>query len=57
MAGYRVNNNLDLQLHGNNLLNKDYVERVRQLCGNAARSSAIEYDDTRSAVVKATYSF
>lgn len=57
MVGYRVNDDLDLQLNVNNLFNKDYVERVRQQNGNAARSSAIEYGDARSAIVSATYSF
>jgi catecholate siderophore receptor len=33
------------------------VERVRQQNGTAARSSAIEYGDARSAVVSASYRF
>lgn len=57
MVGYQVNDDLELQLNVNNLFNKDYVERVRQQNGNAARSSAIEYGDARSAIVSATYSF
>lgn len=57
MVGYQVNDDLELQLNVNNLFNKDYVERVRQQNGNAARSSAIEYGDARSAIASATYSF
>lgn len=57
MVGYRVNENLDLQLNVNNLFDKDYVERVRQQNGTAARSSAIEYGDARSAILSATYAF
>ncbi|WP_342246047.1 TonB-dependent receptor [Pseudomonas sp. OTU5201] len=57
MVGYRVNENLDLQLNVNNLFDKDYVERVRQQNGTDARSSAIEYGDARSAILTASYSF
>ncbi|OEC38589.1 TonB-dependent receptor [Pseudomonas sp. 1D4] len=57
MLGYKVNENLDLQLNVNNLFDKDYVERVRQQNGTNARSSAIEYGDARSAILSATYSF
>ncbi|MDD1506850.1 TonB-dependent receptor [Pseudomonas sp. CNPSo 3701] len=57
MVGYTVNENLDLQLNVNNLFDEDYVERVRQQAGAAARSSAIEYGDGRSALLSATYSF
>lgn len=57
MLAYQVNDDLDLQLNVNNLFNKDYVERVRQQNGNAARSSAIEYGDARSAILSATYAF
>lgn len=57
MVGYKVNDNLDLQLNVNNLFDEDYVERVRQQAGAAARSSAIEYGDGRSALLSATYSF
>ncbi|HCN44910.1 MAG TPA: TonB-dependent siderophore receptor [Pseudomonas sp.] len=57
MVAYRVNENLDLQLNVNNLFDKDYVERVRQQNGTAARSSAIEYGDARSAILSATYAF
>ena len=57
MVGYKVNENLDLQLNVNNLFDEDYVERVRQQAGAAARSSAIEYGDGRSALLSATYSF
>ncbi|MNQ67858.1 putative TonB-dependent receptor BfrD precursor [compost metagenome] len=64
MLGYKVSETLDLQLNLNNLFDKDYVERVRTQVGNsvgekttAARSSAIEYGDARSAVLSATLSF
>ncbi|MCQ4347684.1 TonB-dependent siderophore receptor [Pseudomonas stutzeri] len=57
MVGYRVNRNLDLQLNLNNLLDEDYVERVRQTPGAATRSSAIEYGDGRSAILSANYAF
>ncbi len=57
MVAYKVNENLDLQLNVNNLFDKDYVERVRQQNGTAARSSAIEYGDARSAILSATYAF
>lgn len=57
MVAYRVNDNVDLQLNVNNLFDKAYVERVRQVNGNAARSSAIEYGDARSAIVSAAYRF
>ena len=57
MLGYKVNENLDLQLNVNNLFDKDYVERVRAQAGTAARSSAIEYGDGRTALLSATYSF
>jgi catecholate siderophore receptor len=57
MVGYKVSDNLDLQLNVNNLFDEDYVERVRQNIGTTARSSAIEYGDARSAMLSATYSF
>ena len=57
MVGYQVSNNLDLQLNLNNLFDEDYVERVRQTPGTAARSSALEYGDGRSAILSANYSF
>ncbi|MCY1493768.1 putative TonB-dependent receptor BfrD [compost metagenome] len=57
MIGYRVSEELDLQLNVNNLFDKDYVERVRQQNGTDARSSAIEYGDARSAILTASYSF
>jgi catecholate siderophore receptor len=57
MLGYKVSETLDLQLNLNNLFDKDYVERVRTQIGNAARSSALEYGDARSAVLSATLSF
>ncbi|MFP6860653.1 TonB-dependent receptor [Pseudomonas sp.] len=57
MLGYKVNNELDLQLNMNNLFDKDYVQNVRQNVGLNTRSSAIEYGDARSAVLSATYRF
>lgn len=57
MVGYQVSRNLDLQLNVNNLFDEDYVERVRQTPGTAARASAIEYGDARSAILSANYSF
>lgn len=57
MLAYQVNKNLDLQLNVNNLFDEDYVERVRQQNGTAARSSAIEYGDSRAAILSANYSF
>lgn len=57
MLGYKVNDNLDLQLNVNNLFDKDYVERVRQNVGLNTRSSAIEYGDARSAILSTTYRF
>ncbi len=57
MLGYQVNRHVDLQLNVNNLFDKDYVERVRQQNGTAARSSALEYGDARSAILSANYAF
>ncbi|MDT4835106.1 putative TonB-dependent receptor BfrD [compost metagenome] len=57
MLGYKASETLDLQLNLNNLFDKDYVERVRTTLGDAARSSAVEYGDARSAVLSATLSF
>ncbi len=57
MVGYQVSRNLDLQLNLNNLFDEDYVERVRQTLGTAARASAFEYGDGRSAILSANYSF
>ncbi|MGE6792667.1 TonB-dependent receptor [Pseudomonas guineae] len=57
MLGYKVNQELDLQLNMNNLFDKDYVQSVRQNVGANTRSSAIEYGDARSAVLSATYRF
>lgn len=57
MLGYKVNENLDLQLNVNNLFDKTYVERVRQNIGTDSRSSAIEYGDARSAILSATLRF
>lgn len=57
MLGYAPNRHLRFQLNIDNLFNKAYVDRVRQVLGNASRSSAIEYGDGRSAVLSAVYSF
>ena len=57
MASYDVNRNLKLQLNVENLTDKAYVERVRQVVGNESRSSAIEYGDGRSAMLSAIYKF
>lgn len=57
MLGYKVDRHLQLQLNVDNLFDKGYVERVRQVIGNDARSSAIEYGDARRAVLSAVYSF
>lgn len=57
MVGYKVTDELDLQLNMNNLFDKEYVQSVRQNVGLNTRSSAIEYGDARSAVLSATYSF
>lgn len=57
MVGYKVNDELDLQLNVNNIFDKDYVLNVRQQVGAAARSSAIEYGDARAAILSATYAF
>ncbi|GAB7529376.1 TonB-dependent siderophore receptor [Pseudomonas sp. 3A(2025)] len=57
MLGYQVNRSFDLQLNVNNLFDKDYVERVRQQNGTGARSSAIEYGDSRAAILSANYAF
>ncbi|WP_455926048.1 TonB-dependent receptor [Pseudomonas putida] len=57
MLGYQVSKELDLQLNLDNLLNAQYVERVRTVTGNNKRSSAVEYGDGRSAVVSAVYRF
>lgn len=57
MVGYKVSDELDLQLNVNNIFDKDYVLNVRQQVGAAARSSAIEYGDARAAILSATYAF
>ena len=57
MASYDVNRNLKLQLNVENLADKAYVERVRQVAGGESRSSAIEYGDGRSAMLSAIYKF
>ncbi|MDU2613144.1 MAG: hypothetical protein E7C76_20160, partial [Pseudomonas aeruginosa] len=48
---------LKLQLNLDNLFDKAYVERVRQVYGNQSRSSAIEYGDGRTAILSAIYAF
>ena len=57
MASHDVNRNLKLQLNVENLADKAYVERVRQVAGGESRSSAIEYGDGRSAMLSAIYKF
>ena len=57
MASYQINDALSMQLNVNNLFDKEYVERVRGRAGNAARSSAVELGDGRSAVLSANYRF
>lgn len=56
MLGYRFDQHWEVQLNVNNLFDKTYVERVRQQSGTAARSSAIEYGDARSALLSVNYS-
>lgn len=57
MVAYDVDKHLKLQLNVDNLMDKAYVERVRQVLGQESRSSAIEYGDGRSAMLSATYKF
>ncbi|MCY1250286.1 hypothetical protein D9M72_639120 [compost metagenome] len=57
MLLYQVTNDLELQLNANNLFDKAYVERVRQVTGNASRSSALEYGDARALILSGVYSF
>ena len=57
MLQYQVNNELELQLKANNLFDKAYVERVRQVTGNASRSSALEFGDARALILSGVYSF
>lgn len=57
MLGYKINKNVDLQLNVNNVFNKTYVSRVRQVAGTNARSSAIEYGDARTALLTMNVSF
>ncbi|MND82406.1 Catecholate siderophore receptor Fiu precursor [compost metagenome] len=57
MLQYQVTNDLELQLNANNLFDKAYVERVRQVTGNASRSSALEYGDARALILSGVYSF
>ena len=57
MLGYQATRDLKLQLNLDNLFDKAYVERVRQVYGNQSRSSAIEYGDGRTAILSAIYAF
>lgn len=57
MLGYKVSENVDLQLNVNNIFNKTYVSRVRQVAGTNSRSSAIEYGDARTALLTLNVSF
>ncbi|MGU1882907.1 TonB-dependent receptor [Pseudomonas aeruginosa] len=57
MLGYQATRDLKLQLNLDNLFDKVYVERVRQVYGNQSRSSAIEYGDGRTAILSAIYAF
>ena len=57
MLGYQAARDLKLQLNLDNLFDKAYVERVRQVSGSQTRSSAIEYGDGRSAILSAVYAF
>lgn len=57
MAGYDVNRRLRFQLNIDNLFDRAYVERVRQVSGSEARSSAVELGDGRSAMLSAVYKF
>lgn len=57
MVGYKVNEEIDLQLNLNNLFDEEYVQNVRQNVGLNTRSSAVEYGDARSAILSATYAF
>ncbi|KWH52900.1 TonB-dependent receptor [Burkholderia anthina] len=57
MAGYEVNRRLRFQLNIDNLFDRAYVERVRQVLGSESRSSAVEFGDGRSAMLSAVYKF
>jgi catecholate siderophore receptor len=57
MVGYDVNRRLRFQLNIDNLFDRAYVERVRQVSGSQSRSSAVEFGDGRSAMVSAVYKF
>lgn len=57
MLQYKVNDGLELQLNANNLFDKAYVERVRQVIGNGSRSSALEFGDARALILSGVYSF
>lgn len=57
MAGYEVSRRLRFQLNVDNLFDRAYVERVRQVSGSESRSSAVEFGDGRSAMLSAVYTF
>ncbi|MDT4828941.1 putative TonB-dependent receptor BfrD [compost metagenome] len=57
MVSYDLDKHFRLQLNVDNLGDKAYVERVRQVLGSESRSSAIEYGDGRVAMLTATYKF
>ncbi|MGS0896440.1 TonB-dependent receptor [Burkholderia stagnalis] len=57
MASYDVNRRLRFQLNVDNLFDRAYVERVRQVLGSESRSSAVEFGDGRSAMLSAVYKF
>lgn len=57
MAGYEVSRRLRFQLNVDNLFDRAYVERVRQVSGSESRSSAVELGDGRSAMLSAVYTF
>lgn len=57
MVSYDVDKHFRLQLNVDNLGNKAYVERVRQVLGSESRSSALEYGDGRAAMLTASYKF
>ncbi|WP_175822895.1 TonB-dependent siderophore receptor [Burkholderia sp. BCC0419] len=57
MASYDVSRRLHIQLNVDNLFDRAYVERVRQVSGSESRSSAVEFGDGRSAMLSAVYKF
>ncbi|WP_205741875.1 TonB-dependent receptor [Halomonas marinisediminis] len=57
MLAYRVTDNLSAQLNVNNLLDEEYVERVRPRPGTASRSSAVEIGDGRAGILTLDYRF